>query len=64
MNDRYVAYAGTYTHESSKGIHIYDMDVEKGRITERCEVTIDNPSSAISPKEPSALICITVILPS
>ena len=44
MNDRYVAYAGTYTHESSKGIHIYDMDVEKGRITERCEVTIDNPS--------------------
>ena len=35
MNDRYVAYAGTYTHESSKGIHIYDMDVEKGRITER-----------------------------
>ena len=42
MNDRYVAYAGTYTHESSKGIHIYDMDVEKGRITERCEVTIDN----------------------
>ena len=33
MSDKYVAYAGSYTHESSKGIHIYDMDVEKGRIT-------------------------------
>ena len=29
MSDKYVAYAGSYTHESSKGIHIYDMDVEK-----------------------------------
>ena len=37
MSDKYVAYAGSYTHESSKGIHIYDMDVEKGRITERKE---------------------------
>ena len=44
MSDKYVAYAGSYTHESSKGIHIYDMDVEKGRITERKEVQIDNPS--------------------
>ena len=42
--DNYVAYVGTYTHESSKGIHIYDMDVEKGRICEREEVSIDNPS--------------------
>ena len=42
MSDKYVAYAGSYTHESSKGIHIYDMDVEKGRITERKEVQIDN----------------------
>ena len=44
MKDNYVAYVGTYTHESSKGIHIYDMDVEKGRICEREEVSIDNPS--------------------
>lgn len=29
MSDKYVAYAGSYTHESSKGIHIYDMDVER-----------------------------------
>lgn len=44
MNDKYVAYAGSYTHESSKGIHIFDMDVEKGRIMERKEIELDNPS--------------------
>ena len=43
MDKKYVAYAGSYTHESSKGIHIYDCDVAKGRITEREEVAIDNP---------------------
>ena len=32
MDKKYVAYAGSYTHESSKGIHIYDCDVAKGRI--------------------------------
>ena len=37
MDKKYVAYAGSYTHESSKGIHIYDCDVAKGRITEREE---------------------------
>ena len=44
MEKKYVAYVGSYTHESSKGIHIYDCDVAKGRITEREEVAIDNPS--------------------
>lgn len=44
MKDNYVAYVGSYTHESSKGIHIYDCDVKKGRICEREEVAIDNPS--------------------
>ena len=44
MSDKYVAYVGTYTNEKSRGIHIYDMDVEKGLITERKEVEIDNPS--------------------
>ncbi len=33
--DRYVAYVGTYTHENSLGIHIYDLDVENGSISER-----------------------------
>ena len=26
--EKYVAYVGTYTHENSVGIHIYDVDVE------------------------------------
>ena len=41
---RYVAYVGTYTHGSSKGIHIYDLDVENGRAKERKVVPINNPS--------------------
>lgn len=44
MKEKYVAYVGSYTHEKSLGIHIFDMDVEKGRITERKEVKINNPS--------------------
>lgn len=44
MNNKYVAYVGSYTHESSNGIHIYDMDVENGRIAERKEIVINNPS--------------------
>ena len=31
----YVAYVGTYTHGSSKGIYIYDLDVENGQAKER-----------------------------
>ena len=41
---KYVAYVGTYTHGSSKGIHIYDLDVENGRAVERKVVPINNPS--------------------
>ena len=41
---KYVAYVGTYTHGSSKGIHIYDLDVENGRAAERKVVPINNPS--------------------
>ncbi len=44
MSDKYVAYVGSYTRESSKGIHIFDMDVDKGRISLREEVQIDNSS--------------------
>lgn len=44
MSDKYVAYAGSYTHECSKGIHLYDMNVEQGRISKRKEIPIDNPS--------------------
>ena len=30
MKDEYVAYVGTYTHGSSIGIHLYDVNVEEG----------------------------------
>ena len=33
--EKYVAYVGTYTHENSVGIHIYDVDVTKGCIQEQ-----------------------------
>lgn len=29
MKDEYVAYVGTYTHGSSIGIHLYDVNVEE-----------------------------------
>ena len=41
---KYVAYVGTYTHGESKGIHIYDLDVENGTMKERKVVPINNPS--------------------
>ncbi len=37
---KYVAYVGTYTHGSSIGIHVYDIDVEKGSMTERNVVSV------------------------
>ncbi len=44
MDKKYVAYVGTYTHGSSKGIHIYDVDLESGTLTERKEVPASNSS--------------------
>ena len=46
MADRkaYVAYAGTYTNGSSKGIHIYDVDVEEGLLHLRKVVPVHNSS--------------------
>lgn len=45
MNQKkYVAYVGTYTHGESKGIHIYDLNVEEGTMKERKVVPINNPS--------------------
>lgn len=45
--DRYVAYVGTYTHENSLGIHIYDLDVENGSIKERKMIPISNSSDVV-----------------
>ena len=42
--EKYVAYVGTYTHGSSVGIHIYDLDIEEGKLKERKVVPISNPS--------------------
>lgn len=40
----YVAYAGTYTNGTSKGIHIYDVDVEEGLLYLRKVVPVNNSS--------------------
>lgn len=45
--ERYVAYVGTYTHGSSLGIHIFDIDTKKWNMTERKVVPINNPSDVI-----------------
>lgn len=42
--EKYVAYVGTYTHGTSVGIHIYDVDVENGKMEEKRVVPINNPS--------------------
>lgn len=42
--EKYVAYVGTYTHENSVGIHIYDIDLEQGALKERSVTPINNPS--------------------
>lgn len=46
-NEKYVAYVGTYTHQNSVGIHIYDMDVNGGKMSERKVVPINNPSDLV-----------------
>ncbi len=45
--DRYVAYVGTYTHGSSVGIHIFDVDTENWSLVERKVVPINNPSDVL-----------------
>lgn len=49
--EKYVAYVGTYTHENSVGIHIYDVDVEEGQLNERKVVPINNPSDLVVSKD-------------
>ncbi|HAG68944.1 MAG TPA: 6-phosphogluconolactonase [Lachnospiraceae bacterium] len=46
-NERYAAYLSTYTmDDNDRGIRIFDVDVEKGRIEERSSVSITNSSYA------------------
>ncbi|MDD7176391.1 MAG: beta-propeller fold lactonase family protein, partial [Lachnospiraceae bacterium] len=42
--DKYVAYVGTYTHENSIGIHLYDLDAGDGTMVERKVIPINNAS--------------------
>ncbi|MBQ4293050.1 MAG: beta-propeller fold lactonase family protein [Lachnospiraceae bacterium] len=57
-NERYVAYVGTYTHENSLGIHLYDLDIEKARMTERKVIPINNPSDLVISKNQKYLYSI------
>ena len=57
--EKYVAYVGTYTHEHSMGIHIYDLDVENGRMKERQMAKINNPSDLIVSNSKKFLYSIT-----
>lgn len=43
-SENYVAYVGTYTNGSSKGIHIYDVDVKEGLLHLRKVVPVNNSS--------------------
>ena len=64
---KYVAYVGTYTHGTSKGIQVYDVDVEKGTLTERSEVEVSNASHLAVSKNGKYLYLKetrTVILPA
>lgn len=51
MKERYVAYVGTYTHENSVGIHLYDLDAESGMMKERKVIPINNPSDLLVSKD-------------
>lgn len=42
--EKYVAYVSTYTHGDNHGIKIYDVDMDKGRFTEKDQVEITNSS--------------------
>lgn len=42
--EKYVAYVSTYTMKDNHGIKIYDVDLKKGRFTEKDQVEITNSS--------------------
>lgn len=46
--NKYVAYVGTYTHETSVGIYVYDVDPDTGILTEQSVEPINNPSDIIA----------------
>lgn len=45
MQDRYMAYVGSYSYNGkARGITVYDVDVEDGSFKYRCEEEVDNSS--------------------
>ena len=45
MSKKYMAYVGSYSYTgAAKGITVYDVDVQAGKFTIRCEVEVDNSS--------------------
>ena len=48
---QYKAYVGTYTHSTSVGIHVYDLDIDSGRLTEQSVAEINNPSYLCQSKD-------------
>ena len=45
---KYVAYVGSYTNNNSKGIQIYDVDIDECEFTYKGEVDVHNPSYLIA----------------
>jgi len=56
---KYVAYVSTYTMGDDHGIKIYDVDVKKGRFSEKAEVKITNSSYVTISKNEKYLYSIT-----
>lgn len=56
---KYVAYVGTYTHGTSQGIHLYDLDVKEGTMTERKEIPLSNCSHIVRSKNGKYLYAIS-----
>ena len=44
MSNKYVAYVATYTRKDDHGIHVFDVDMENGRLEERGTVDVANSS--------------------
>ncbi len=57
--ERYVAYVSTYTQKDNHGIKIYDVDMEKGRFTQKGEVDITNASYICTSHNKRCLYSIT-----
>jgi 6-phosphogluconolactonase len=59
MKNKYVAYVGSYSYTgSAKGITICDVDVEKGTLTKRTEVEVNNSSYLVASRDQKTLYSI------